>query len=114
MLVSKTSPSHARQRAERVRVLLVKPVSAVLGHPLAPVLPTLTANTAVDIGRVSSMLQVVSTRCREGGLERFRPLMVNPRHTPNLVRCQVQIAKHAVDRLARIDRIHELLAHINW
>ena len=62
---------------------------SVLGHPLPLMLPTLTANTAVDIGGVSSMREVVPTRCRQGGLKRCRPLPVHPGHTPNLIRCQV-------------------------
>lgn len=85
---------------------------AVPSHPPPPVLPTLTANTASNIGGVGSVLEVVSTRCRQGGFKRCRPLPIHPGHTPNLVWCQVEVAKHAAERLARIDRIDELLADL--
>ena len=59
------------------------------------------------------MRELVPTGRRQGGLKRRRPLPVDPGHTPNLVRCQVQLAKHTAERLASIDGIHELLPHFN-
>jgi hypothetical protein len=32
---------------------------------------------------------------------------------PDLVRCQVQVAKHAAERLARVDPIQELLTQLD-
>jgi predicted component of type VI protein secretion system len=58
------------------------------------------------------VLEVISTLSRQGGLKHCRPLPVHPGHTPNLVRCQVQVAKCRPEWLTGLDRIEELLAQL--
>jgi hypothetical protein len=59
--------------------------AAVPGHPDALVGAALAADTAVRIGGASAVLEVVSPRCRQGGLKRCRPVVVGPGEPPHLV-----------------------------
>ena len=72
----------------------------------------LATYAALDVRGVGAVLEVVAAGCRQGGLKGCRLLSVHPGHTPDLVRCQVKVAKNARERLARIDRIHKSLAHL--
>jgi len=67
------------------RLAKVRPASAVPRYALALMLPTLTAHTALNIGSVSSMLEVVPTGCRQGGIKRCQPLPIHLGDTPDLV-----------------------------
>jgi hypothetical protein len=56
------------------------------------------------------MLEGVPTRCREGGLQRFRPLTVNPPQTWSAVRFRL---RSTLRNDWRIDRIQELLTYLD-
>jgi hypothetical protein len=66
-------------------------VSAHLGHPDPLILPTLAAHTPMDIGGVSSVLEVVPTGCRQGGLQLVGPFLVGLGEPPDLIGGQAQI-----------------------
>jgi hypothetical protein len=114
MLVSKTSPSHARQRAETwARTTGEARLAAVLGHPSPLVLPAVLADTALHVGGVGPMGEVVPAGCRQGGLKRRRPLLVGLGQPPNLVRRQVEVAEHRPERHAGIDSLEKLLPQLD-
>jgi hypothetical protein len=85
--------------------------SAVPGHPLALVLATLSANAAVDIGGVGSVLEVLPAGCRQGGLQRRRPPRIGLGQPPDLIGRQSQVAKQTAERLAAREAVQELLPH---
>jgi hypothetical protein len=51
-------------------------LSSVLRHPGALVLPTVTADAAVDVRGVRGVLEVVAAGCHQGSVERSRPFLV--------------------------------------
>jgi hypothetical protein len=75
---------------------------------------TLSTDTAVHIGGVGAVLEVVSAGCRQGGIERRRPLFVSLCQPPNPVRREVEVAEHLAERLPLIDRIEELSPKLDW
>jgi hypothetical protein len=56
------------------------------------------------------MLEIVPTRCRQGLLERRRPLLVGLGQSPHLVRGQAQVSEHSPKGLAAVDDLQELPA----
>ena len=77
-------------------------------------LPTLLADTALDIGSVRAVLEVVSTGSHQGCLQRSRPLLINFCEPPDLVRGQSKAAERLPELLAGMDRIEELLPYLDW
>jgi hypothetical protein len=110
MLVSKTSPSHARQRAETwARTTGEARLAAVLGHPSPLVLPAVLADTARHLGGVGPVLEVAAAGCRQRSLEFCRPLLVGLGQSPHLVRRHAKVTEHRAERLAAVDRVQELV-----
>ena len=105
MLVSKTSPSHARQRAETwARTTGEARLAVVLGHPSPLVVPAVLADTASHICGIGAVLEVAAAGCRERSLEFCRPLPVGLGQSPHLVRCQSKISECRPERLTSVDR----------
>jgi hypothetical protein len=75
-------------------------------------LPALAANTSRHIGGVSSVLEVLPTGCRQGGLQLLGPFLVGLGEAPHLIGSQAKITQYLPERLAAVDRIEELLAHL--
>jgi hypothetical protein len=59
------------------------------------------------------MLEVVSARCRQGGLKRRGPLCVGLGKSPDLIGRQSEVAKQTAERLAGIDAVQKLLARLD-
>jgi hypothetical protein len=66
----------------------------------------------MDIGGVSSVLEVVPTGCRQGGLQLVGPFLVGLGEPPDLIGGQAQIPERRPERLTAADRIQELLAYV--
>jgi len=99
MLVSKTSPSHARQRAETwARTTGEARLAVVLGHPSPLVVPAVLADTASHICGIGAVLEVAAAGCRERSLEFCRPLPVGLGQSPHLVRCQSKVTNNSPKR----------------
>jgi hypothetical protein len=87
--------------------------SAVPRHPLLVMLPAVLADTAVFVGGVAAVVEIIPTRCYQGILECCRPLFVGPGEAPYLIGAQAQLAKHGSEWLAGIDRLQKLLSCIS-
>ena len=77
-------------------------------------LPALLANAAAYACGIGSVFKVVPAGCGQRGLQLGRPLLVGLRQPPHLVRSQTEFAERGPERLAAVDRIQELLAHLHW
>jgi hypothetical protein len=89
-------------------------LSAVPGHPLALVLPALSADAAVGVSGIRTMLEVVPAGCRQGGLETLGPFRVGLSQPPHSVGGQAKIAKGHSERLAAVDHVEELTPQLDW
>jgi hypothetical protein len=108
MLVSKTSPSHARQRAETcARTTGEARLAAVLGHPSPLVVPAVLADTARHISGIRAVLEVLPAGRVQRGIERRRPFLIALGKAPHLVGGQVEIAEHSPERLAAVNGVEE-------
>ena len=83
-------------------------------HPNLLMRPAVAANTAVMYAASVPCSKFLAAACRQGGLQLGRPLVVGPGEAKHLVRGQVQVTEHRSERLARIDRVQELLPHLEW
>ena len=88
-------------------------IRAVPCHTDALMGPALAADAAMRVGGASAVLEVVSPRCRQGGLKRSRPVVVGLGESPNLVGGQAKVTEHGPERLAAVDRVEELLSHLD-
>ena len=87
--------------------------ATVTAHPDELILPTVAAHAAVQIRGVGAVLQVISAARRQSGLQLLGPFLIGPGEPKHPVRGQVQVAEHPPERLARIDRIQELLPYFD-
>ena len=76
-------------------------------------LAALAADTARHIRGVGAVLQVVSAGCGQSGLQRCRPLLVGISQPPHPIRRQAEVTEHRPERLASIDRVQQLLPHLD-
>jgi hypothetical protein len=74
---------------------------------------TLAACAAVDVSRVGAVLEVIPTGCRQGGLQLLGPFLVGLGEPPHLVGSQAKVTEHRAERLAVVDRVEELLPHLD-
>jgi hypothetical protein len=79
-------------------------LSALLRHPDPLMTAAFAARTARHIGGVSSVVEVVATRSRQGGLKRCRPV-VGLGKSPHLIGSQTRIAERSPEPLTAIDCI---------
>jgi hypothetical protein len=84
------------------------------GHTNALVGSALAADAAVRVGGASAVLEVVSPRCRQGGLKRSRPVLVGFGESPNLVGGQAEVADGGLEWFACVDGSEELLPQLGW
>jgi hypothetical protein len=87
-------------------------LAMVPAHPDALVFPTLTAHAAVHVRGIGAMLEIVPAGCRQGCLQCCRPLRVGLGEAPDLVGGKPEVADDGTERLASVDRIQEVLAHV--
>jgi hypothetical protein len=74
---------------------------------------TLLADTAADVCGIRAMLEVVPAGCRQGGFQLLGPFVVGLGESPHLIGSQAEDAEHSPDRLAAVDRIQQLLPHLD-
>ena len=77
-------------------------------------LAALAADTARHMRRVRAVLQVVSAGCRQGGLQSLGPLLVGPGEPKHPIRGSPRSRVSAWNGCPRIDRVQELLPHLDW
>jgi hypothetical protein len=71
------------------------------------------AHTARHIGGMSSVLEVVPTGCRQGGLQFAEPFLVGLGELPDMVGGHAKITERVTEWLATVDCIEELLAQLD-
>jgi hypothetical protein len=86
----------------------------VPGHTDALVRSALAADASLRICGVGAVLGVGLAGCRQGGLQRLRPLLIGPGQSPHLIGSQAKISQYLPERLAAIDRIEELQPYLGW
>ena len=72
----------------------------------------LTAHASPHICGIGAVLEVVPAGCRQCGLQYLQPFLVGLGEPPHLVGSQAKIAQYLPERLAAVDRIEELLPHL--
>ncbi len=75
-------------------------------------LPTFAADTAVDVRGIGAVLKIITTGCRQGCIQLLRPFLVGLGEPPYLIGRQAQVTDRRPERLAGVDRIQKLLAHL--
>jgi hypothetical protein len=75
--------------------------------------PALAADTAVHLRGIGSVLEVVPAGRRQGRLQFLGPFLVGPGESPHLVGGQAEVTQYSPERLAAVDGIQHLRAHVN-
>jgi hypothetical protein len=60
------------------------------------------------------MNEVIPAGCRQGGVERCRPLFISSGEAPHLIWRKAEIAERLPKWHALADRIEELLTYVDW
>jgi len=58
------------------------------------------------------VFQIIPAGCRQCGLQLGRLLLVGLGQSPGLIGCKAEVTEHCTERLAAVNRVQELLAHV--
>jgi hypothetical protein len=75
--------------------------------------PTIFADTTVQIRGVGAVLEVLAPGCGQGSIQFLGPFLVSPGEPKHPIRGQPEFTEYRAERLPRVDRVEELLPHLD-